>query len=167
MALVQRRTSLSKSPPSYRIREVNAMSKIHILQQIKAGKYRAALHFKTPGGNNSAGHSWKSAGLATRVLGRTTLAASDKETTMVDSGEVDENDDPIMIPQIDEVVNAGQISEAERFSVVAGDVVEIVVDLKIGARMIIETRLAVADKAIAEWQAGIVPKLKWYGYTQG
>lgn len=143
------------------------MSKIHILQRIKEGKYRAALHFDTPGGNNSAGHSWKSVALAAGVIGKTTLRQSGTITTMVDSGQVDENDDPIMIPQVDEVVGAGQISDAERASIVAGDVAEIVVDLKIGARMVNDARLAVADKAIAEWQVGIVPKLKWYGYTQG
>lgn len=143
------------------------MSKIHILQCIKAGKYRAVIHFPTPQGDNSAGYSWKSVALAARVIGSTSLQQSEMVTTMVDSGEVDENNDPIMAEQVEEAVGAGQISNAERAAITTGDVVEIVADLKIGVSMTIAARLKMADKAIAEWQAGIVPRLKWYGKTQG
>ena len=44
------------------------MAKIHILNAVQGG-YSGLVHFNTPAGNNSAGVSWKDAGLAAGLLG--------------------------------------------------------------------------------------------------
>lgn len=58
--------------------------KIHILEKIN-NSYRVAIHFAIPAGNNLAGKSWKSVGLASGKTGSTCLEVGDITQTEYDS----------------------------------------------------------------------------------
>lgn len=60
--------------------------KIHILEKINKS-YRVVIHFATPTGNNSAGKSWKSVGLASGKIGSTCLKV---ETNNITQEEYDQ-----------------------------------------------------------------------------
>lgn len=115
------------------------MGKAHVLAADNGKKYTVVIHTPTPTGNNSAGKSWKNAGLSAGILGTTTLV---------------------------EGSGVGQITTAERNSIIAGDLVEIVAQFNAesgGATLSSLTEMV--DKIISEWQTNMTMKLKYYGYV--
>jgi len=116
------------------------MSTVHVLDRSATG-YRCFIHFTVPTGSNSAGVTWKAAGLAAGVLGSTKMV---------------------------EGVGAGQISTAEKALVVTGDTVEFeaIIEAETGGTsgaQLGATVDAIAVTKIAEYQAVLQAKLKWYG----
>lgn len=113
--------------------------KIHILEALEAGRYRAVLHAPVPAGNNSAGVPWKAA-LVGAGLNKTALPVG-------------------TLP--------GTIDALERDAVVAGDVLEIVTELRAetgGATPASLTQMA--DRVIADRLQQLAARLKFFGYTQ-
>ncbi len=115
------------------------MSKIHVLENTNK-KYKVVLHFTVPTGNNSAGNSWKDCALA-QGLGATVMQ---------------------------EGYGVGQITPAEKNSIVAGDVIEVTdTILAESGNASVESLDEMADKIIAEKKKTLQEKYKYYGYVQG
>lgn len=113
--------------------------KLHVLEALGQGRYRVVLHTPMPGGNNSAGVTWKAAylaaGLATSVL-------------VVGS-------------------NPGQTTQVEKDSITAGDVIEIVSEILTETGGTTPASVTyMADLIIAAALAALQVRLKYYGYTQ-
>ena len=111
------------------------MSKMHVLAADNKGVYNAVAHYPTPAGNNSCGISWKAAGLSSGMIGSTALT---------------------------EGTGPGQISTAEKASIVAGDVIE--VSLTIVSETL-ASATAEVDAAIANHQRFLAKSLKYFGFT--
>lgn len=119
------------------------MSNIHVLERTN-GLYRMAFHIAVPAGNNSAGLAWQSVLLKSGVGGTTILV--DGDGTGTDGG----------------------ISTAEKASIAAGSVYEIVDSVDIqglsGAALLtfVDARFAVRQ---TEAQVLLSARLQWYGRT--
>ena len=117
------------------------MAKIHILECDDDGNYRMVIHSPVPVGNNAAGISWKTAGLAAGKLGASILAAG---------------------------TGPGQIAAAEQASIAGGDLMETMATVKAesgGATVASINDLA--DRAITDRRATLARQLKYYGFTNG
>ena len=65
------------------------MAAIHVIDQIALGQWNVLLHFTTPSGNNSAGVSWKAAGLAVGALGGTPSPhGNPDEAAAIEAGDI-------------------------------------------------------------------------------
>lgn len=118
------------------------MSKIHILAG-NGGVYNLVIHTATPPGNNAVGNAWKTAALASMLIGSTILSTG--------SG-------------------LGQITTSEATSIVAGDVLEFQAqfpNLIDGSTPTTAQLNAFADAVITRELSRLQVALKFYGYTQG
>jgi len=116
------------------------MAKIHAFDFQEGGVCRVVLHTAMASGNNAVGNSWKNVWLA---AGRNT-------TGMVEGTGI------------------GQISTAEKASVVAGDVIEI--SAQIPNNVVVQGAVAVnafADQIITAMKAKYAAEFNYYGWTNG
>jgi hypothetical protein len=116
------------------------MSKIHVLESDGNFGYSIAIHFDTPLGNNSVGLSWKSCALAAGLIGSTSLEVGSEP---------------------------GNITQAEHDSIIAGDTIEVVATVVPGVSPTSAAVNALADVAIAAYQAMMARRLKYYGHMIG
>lgn len=118
------------------------MSKIHILTGNGGNLFTAVVHSPTPVGNNSAGVSWATA-----------IQNSGMATTILPVGN-----------------GAGQNTQSEANQIAAGTVFETVVPYEDDPNRTNAERLADLDlrasQAVAEQQAGLQAKLKFFGLTR-
>lgn len=116
------------------------MSKIHVLTADITGNYQVAIHTQTPSGNNSAGISWKVSGLNSNLIGITILT---------------------------EGTGAGQITTAEKATIVSGDVIEIIANIPAEFGGATSSSLnEMANNVINEYITKLSKQLKYFGYTQ-
>ena len=134
----------------------------HILEQPKADKFRTVMHFDMPGGNNSANVSWADVLDHAGISKKTMLQRSTK--TMVDSGEVDEEDNPIMVEV--ETVGVGQIGDEEYAEIMAGTKIELVGILKLDGDPSVEAINVLSQRYWSTWSAKMVERYRYYGHTQ-
>jgi hypothetical protein len=118
------------------------MAKIHIMEQQGSDDYRVILHFPCPSGSNSAAKTWKSVMLTCGRMGSTSMV---------------------------EGTGPGQITAAEKATIVAGDIVELHTSIRAmssggGSAAVVE---GMADILINECKAEIACIYKWYGLTIG
>lgn len=118
------------------------MSKIHILKN-NNGRYQAILHFAVPVGNNSAGVTWKDC-----------IVNSGRNKTDMTEG-----------------VGAGQIPNAEKVNIIAGDMIEISMSLLVesggtSGAVLIAAITEMADTHINTGKNRLQKEYKYYGYTQ-
>lgn len=113
------------------------MSKIHILESDNADSYTVAIHFATPSGNNSVGHSWKDSGLGSKLIGRTSLEVG---------------------------TGPGNITQTEYDSIIAGDIIEIIMSISPGSNPTNAAVEALCDISISMWQDDMTRVLKYYGH---
>lgn len=114
------------------------MSKIHILESDNSHSYKVVIHFPTPAGNNSVGHSWKTCGLESGLIGGTSL---------------------------DVGTGPGNIIQAEYDSIIAGDIVEIIMSISPGVTPSNAAVEALCDILIAAWNDDTARVLKYYGHN--
>lgn len=119
------------------------MSRLHVLSgDPTSGAYTIVVHDATPAGNNSAGFSWSSV-----------IVASGLATTIMAEG-----------------TGPGQISTAERASVLAGTTLEGVFSFTDNPAWNNAQRNAALDamatQVIAELQARLGARLKFWGATR-
>lgn len=113
--------------------------KIFILEQNNR-RYKVAIHFTTPSGNNSAGLTWKACALANGSIGSTIL----------------------------EVGTApGNITQEEHAGIIAGDTIEIIRTIAPGTNPTNASVNALCNILITEYQASMTSNLKYYGHTIG
>jgi hypothetical protein len=112
------------------------MSKIHILEGDN-WSYKVAIHFDTPIGNNSVGHSWKACGLESGLTGKTSLD--------VGTGPSD-------------------ITQAEYDSIIAGDIIEIIETIDPGLTPSNAVVEALCDIIITTWNESMACVLKYFGH---
>ena len=143
------------------------MAIMHILDATKQDTYNVLIHYNIPDISNSAGVPWTELLLRVGVAGKTQLQASVKTTEMVDSGEVDELGDPIMVPETTEVVGCGQMSDAERALIDAGTKVEIPGQIKFSGTLNAAGLTKLAGNVVSDWQTRMIEKYRWYGKTRG
>ena len=113
------------------------MSKIHILEADNFS-YKVAIHFPMPVGNNSIGLSWKNAAISSGKIGTTVLTVG---------------------------TSAGNITQSEYDSIIAGDTIEIIRDIKVGVNPSNASVESLCDGLISEYQSKMVQALKYYGHT--
>jgi hypothetical protein len=116
------------------------MSKIHSYEFDSSGVCKVILHTPMPAGNNFVGNSWKNVWIA-----------SGRNTTGMTEG-----------------TGIGQISTAEKASIVAGNVIE--VSGSIPNNIVIQGATAVntfADSLIASMLGKLAAELNYYGWTNG
>jgi len=116
------------------------MAKIHALDFDVTGICRVVLHTPIPSGNNIVGNSWKAIWVA---AGRNITALA-------------------------EGTGIGQITTAEKASVIAGDVIEIASEVPID--IVKQGAAAVntfVDFIIAAEKAKYVTQYNYYGWTNG
>lgn len=111
--------------------------KIIVLKQDNR-RYKVAIHFTTPAGNNSVGNSWKDCALAAGIIG----------TTILEVGTA-----------------PGEITQVEHDAITAGTTVEIVKVIAPGSNPTNASVLALCNTLISEWQAGVGDTLKYYGHV--
>lgn len=118
------------------------MAKIHILDQHGMDDFRVILHFPVPPGSNSAAKTWKSVMLACGRTGATAMV---------------------------EGIGPGQITAAEKATIVSGDTFELVTSIRAMSSGGTTTAVieAMADTLINECKAEIARTYKWYGLTIG
>ena len=109
--------------------------KIHILESNNG--YKVVIRFATLAGNNEIGLSWKSVGLASGMIGSTTLEVG---------------------------TDPSNITQAEHDSIIAGDIIEIVKTIVTGEATN-DAVEELADVAISEAQTGMASKLRYFGHT--
>ena len=115
------------------------MAAIHVLTG-DGSRYRAIVHLATPAGSNLAGITWKNV-----ILGA-----------------------GLNVTRMTEGAGAGQITTLEKTSIIAGDLIEIEVQMPVesgGA-----TPASIDDmvaKAVAAFQAKMQREYKYYGFTRG
>jgi hypothetical protein len=112
--------------------------KIHATTYDMSGNCSVILHSAVPAGNNAIGNSWKN----------TLIAAGRNKTSMVEGTDL------------------GQITTAEKASIVAGDVIEI--PGTIPTSVIAQGAAAIgvfADVLIVSAKAKIAQELNYYGWT--
>lgn len=156
--------------------EVDIMAGEHIFEQPEPDRYRLVMHFNVPGGNNSAGVSWSDVLEHAGISKKTELRPSTKamvdsgETEMVDSGEVDGNGDPIMIevPIMveQEVVDVGQISDAEHAEIMAGTKIELSGLVKLDGDPSVAAVNKLSERFWNDWSKQMAEKYRYYGHTQ-
>jgi hypothetical protein len=113
------------------------MSAIHILDANGDGQFRVVIHTPVPTGNNSAGLAWKAVLLASGRSGSTVLT---------------------------EGIGPGQISTAEKATIVAGDVMEIVESIPLeGGGATQASIVASATSALNAWKVRQQAELRRYG----
>lgn len=119
------------------------MARIHVLEATGPHQYRVVVHDATPAGNNGAGVAWATA-----------LVNSGRASTVMPEGS-----------------GPGQITTAERNQVLAGTVLEAVFDFGFDPALTPAQRNAALDaeatKLIAETQAELAAKLRFFGATRG
>jgi len=119
------------------------VSNIHILERNGPKRARVALHMPVPSGNNSAGFTWKSVLLA---AGRAGVSA------------------------LTEGTGPGQITTAEKASVVAGDVLELILTIEVPSSGTGPQRLAALDENYTALSADYLTRLqeefKFYGLAR-
>jgi hypothetical protein len=116
------------------------MSKIHAFTGDTSGDCRVVIHTAMPSGNNLVGQTWKACWLA---AGRNVTALA-------------------------EGTGLGQISSAEKASVLAGDLIE--VPGSIPLTVVLQGAAAVnifADRLIATKLTGLANEFNFYGWTNG
>jgi hypothetical protein len=133
----------------------------HVFEKVRR-KTRVVIHVAMPGGNNSVGVPWADVLEHTGYSKKTQLAESTK--TMVDSGEVDEEENPIMVEE--ETVGVGQISDAERADIMAGNVLEFQAMVKLPDNATIATMNKLAARAWDDWSDEMIKMYSNYGHTQ-
>lgn len=138
----------------------------HLFEQVKPNNYRLVIHRAIPAGNNAVSKKWSDVLAAEGITGKTILSASTKTTIMVDSGEVDEFDDPIMVPETTEAVGVGQISDAEAVQIQDGSRFEIVGVVKLSGQPTQVSLTKSATVMFADWQHKMKQKYDLYGHTQ-
>jgi len=113
------------------------MSKLHILEATGEGQFRIAIHTAVPAGNNAAGKAWKDVLLASGRSGTTALA---------------------------EGIGPGQVDAAERATIVAGDIIEIIaaVPLESGGATAGSLNASMTD-IVAAWKMKQQAELRRYG----
>lgn len=119
------------------------MATVHVLTRI-GNKFRCIIHFAVPAGNNSANVSWKTAGLNSGLTGSTVMT---------------------------EGSGAGQITTAEKATVLSGDVIEFTADIEAETAGTSSVQLgamvdAEAIKLIAAKTTELQTALKWFGATR-
>ena len=139
----------------------------HLFEKTGPNKYRLILHRAIPAGNNAVSVAWSDTLAHEGITGRTALTASTKITVMVDSGEVDEFDEPIMIPETTETVGVGQISDAEYAQIQDGARFEIVGVVKLSEKPTQASLNKSATRMYNDWQAKMVEKYNLFGHIQG
>lgn len=142
------------------------MAAKHLFEQVAPDRYKLILHRVIPTGNNAVSKKWSGVLAAEGITGKTVLSASTKTTVMVDSGEVDEFDDPIMIPETTETVGVGQISDAEVAQIQDGSRFEIVGVVKLAGQPTQASLTKSATRMFDDWQAKMKQKYDLYGHTQ-
>ncbi len=116
------------------------MSKIHVLTSDTSGNYQIIIHTNTPAGNNSAGISWKTAGLNSRLIGTTSMTVG---------------------------TSPGQISSTEQSQIVAGTVFEIITNIPAeSGGTTPESLNQMSDQIISQRLTDLAKQLKYFGYTQ-
>lgn len=116
------------------------MAKIHSFEFGEGGVCRVVLHTAMPSGNNAVGNSWKACW----------IAAGRNATAMVEG------------------TGMGQISTAEKASVLAGDVIEI--QGQVPTYIIVQGAVAVnafVDSVIASMKAKFAAEYNYFGWTDG
>ena len=134
------------------------------------------MHFNTPPGNNSVGVAWADILEHVGISKKTELQRSGKimvdsgETEMVDSGEVDEYDEPIMIevPIMveEELVDLGQISDAEYAEIMAGTKIELSSLVKLDDDPSPAAVNKLSERFWNDWSSQMAEKYRYYGHTQ-
>jgi hypothetical protein len=113
------------------------MSTLHILEADAQGNYRVAIHTPVPVGNNAAGLAWKTVALAAGRTGTTVLT---------------------------EGTGPGQVSVAEKATIVSGDVAEIVTMLPIDSTAWTPAKIAAQIKTLTDqWITKQAHDLNRYG----
>jgi hypothetical protein len=121
------------------------MSKVHVLTA-SGREYRLVLHTAMPGGNNSAGKTWKDAYFQDR---------KNRETNVVDS-------------VLSTGIGAGNISAVELAQVNSADVIEIQATLLLESGGTSAAQVdVIVDKVISDELAKLQQVYKYFGYTQG
>ena len=138
----------------------------HLFEQVKANRYRLVIHRAIPTGNNAVAKKWADVLAHEGFTGKTTLRPSTKTTVMVDSGEVDEFDDPIMVAEIVETVEMGQISDAEKAQIDSGARFEVVGVVKLSGQPTQASLSKSATRMYNDWQAKMKQKYNLFGHTQ-
>lgn len=116
------------------------MAKIHAFDCDDDGRYRLVIHTAMPTGNNSVGSTWKSVWLA-----------AGRASTLMTEG-----------------TGIGQISAAEKASVLAGDLIEI--NAHVPTEVVSQGAAAVnayVDKLISQVLEKLSRQLAYYGWTNG
>jgi len=138
----------------------------HLFEQTKPNHYRLVIHRAIPTGSNAVSQKWSDVLAAEGITGKTVLSASTKTTVMVDSGEVDEFDDPIMVPETIETVGIGQISDAEKAQIDDGSRFEVVDTVKLSGQPTPGSLNRSTTRMFNHWQAKMKAKYDLYGHTQ-
>ena len=138
----------------------------HLFEQRKPNHYRLVVHRAIPTGNNAVAKKWSDVLAHEGISGKTTLRPSTKTTVMVDSGEVDEFDDPIMVAEIVETVEMGQISDAEKAQIDSGARFEVVGMVKLSGQPTQASLSRSATVMYNDWQSKMKLKYNLFGHTQ-
>ena len=138
----------------------------HLFEKVAPNRYRLVVHRAVPAGNNAVGKKWSDVLEVEGIAGKTVLAASTKTTVMIDSGEVDEFDDPIMVPETTETVGLGQISDAEHAQIQDGTRFEVVGVIKLSGQPTKASLAKSATRMFNDWQTKTKEKYNLYGHTQ-
>ena len=143
------------------------MSSKHLFAQERPYRNSLVIHVARPGGKNAVGIAWSDILEYAGISKKTTLQPSGSVTEMIDSGEVDEFDDPIMIPETTEVVGVGQISDAEAAQILAGELLEVSGIVKLSGSPSTAELNKLAVRMYDDWQSKMIQQHQYCGHTQG
>lgn len=128
------------------------MSKIHVLSADSDGNYQVAIHVAVNAGNNSVGKSWKSCWLESNKAKNIKHFSTDVDMISVTSSLI-------------EGTGPGNITTAELADVEAGDVIEILSDIKAESGGAGNASLnTMVDTVIADFNDRMQAELKYYGH---
>jgi len=145
---------------------VDDMAGKHLFEKTGPNKYRLVVHRAIPTGSNAVSKKWSDVLATEGITGKTALAPSIKTTVMVDSGQVDGNGDPIMVPETTETVGIGQISDAEYAQIQSGARFEVVDTVKLSGQPTQASLTKSATRMFNDWQSKMKEKYNLYGHTQ-
>jgi len=138
-----------------------------LFEKIGPNKYRLVIHRAIPTGSNAVDVQWSDILEHEGISKRTVLRPSVKTTVMVDSGEVDEFDEPIMVPETTEAVGVGQISDAGMAQITSGVRFEVSGVVKLSGKPTQASLNKLATRMFNDWQSKMIIKYNYYGHIQG
>ncbi len=161
------------------------MARNHLLEQHSVDMNKLITHRRPPLGRNEAGVLWTDVLEYAHINKRTELRDSTKIVSVVnvldEDGDpipvLDEDQDPILddggnpvyqtTDQVDEVVGLGQISDAEKARIVAGEIIEVSGTVKLDGDSRPSSIIILSRRMYDDWETRFFEKYQHCGQTQG